>query len=159
VTVKSGLAVAILPVEDHEEQRKYFGVDLRFKGYVPALVVIENNAPDSFILRRDSITFGESGSTPFDPSKTTKSDKAMWAAEAIPWVGIAASMNVVATGVAMQNMLRKQLQSVTLARGASAHGFVFVPSPRGNAARKKVQLKIPFEESGRDETLVFDLVF
>lgn len=164
VIVKSGLAVAVVPVEDTEDQHKYFGIDLRSKGYVPVFLVIENRTSgDSFLLKKEGLMYspaGRSGSTLPNPANPSKADKALEIAGALPT--IYTFMATIAASKAKelrQNLLKTELQSATLSPGQSIHGFVFVPAHRRHALRDKIQLTIPFTRSGSSESAIIDLVF
>src|SRR3989442_1517862 len=94
VVTKSGLAVAAVPMEDPQEQQKYFGMNLRSKGYIPVFLVGENQtSADSFILRKEGLIYkqaGRSGSTLPDPARPSKTDKSLAAASYASYYGIMA---------------------------------------------------------------------
>ncbi len=163
VVTKSGLAVAVVPVEDPEDQHKYFGMDLKSKGYVPVLLVIENQTSgDSFLLGKEGLMYspaGRSGSALADPSRPSKTDKALVVTSYFGVYGIMASAMASKSKVLRQNILKSELQSTTLSPGTSAHGFIFVPGHWRNSLRDKINLTIPLTLSRTGEAVIMDLTF
>lgn len=164
VIAKSGLAVAAIPMDDPEEQRKYFGMEMRSKGYVPVFLVIENQAStDGLLLRKEGLTYspaGRSGSTLANPATAGRADKAVAIAEAVPTMfSIMATFIVSKSRELRQNILKRELQSATLSQGASVHGFVFVPAHWKHASRDTIHLSIPLTRLAGDETVILDVAF
>jgi hypothetical protein len=161
VVSKSGIVVAAVPVEDPEDQRKYFGMDLKVKGYVPVFLVMENEAPvDSFLLGKEALTYsaaGISASTLANPGKSSKADKTLAVASYVPYYGIMATVLASKSKELRQNILKTELQSATLSPGTSVHGFVFIPVPWRHSSRNKIELSISFKVPQSGEVVVIDL--
>jgi len=163
IVTTSGLAVAATPLEDRRGQYKYFGMDLKARGYVPVFLVIANqSSTGSVLLGKEGLMYGPAGHSQHslaDPAKSSKSDHALGAVEFIPYYGILARQMKSKSIALKQNILKKELQSSTLSPGASVQGFVFVPAHWTHSSRDKVQLSIPLIRSGSDETVTVDLSF
>jgi hypothetical protein len=164
VLTKSGLVVAAIPMEDRQDQHKYFGMDLRSRGYVPVFLVIENQTPsNSVFVRKEGLMYSpaaRSGSTLPNPANPRKADKALSVAAAVPTIfSVMATVMVSKSKEVRQNILKRELQTATLSPGASAHGFVFVPAHWQHSLRDKIQLTIPFALPESSETVIMDLAF
>ncbi len=162
-TEKSGYVIAAIPVEDRNDQRKYFGLDLRSRGFVPVFLVIENRTSDnSVLLKKDSLMYspaGRSGSTLPNAASSSRVDKTI---TALGYVSVYAYMAVVVSSKnkeRRQHLLETELQSATVSPGQSVHGFIFIPAKRGYSSRKKMQLTIPLARSGSDDIVTIDATF
>jgi hypothetical protein len=158
---KSGLVIAAVPVEEQKDQHTYFGINLRSKGYIPVLLVIENQtSTESFLLNKDSLTYSRSSnsaSTLANPANPSRMEKAVRVVGAVP--SMYTFMATIATSKFKehrQSLLKTELQSVTLSPGVSVHGFIFVPEHSGYSSRQKIQLTIPFRRSGTNEVVTID---
>jgi hypothetical protein len=163
VVKKLGLAVAVIPMEDPQDQHKYFGMDLQSRGYVPVFLVIENQtSTDSFLLGKEGLMYspaGRSASTLANPARSSKADKALVVAQVVPYYGFLAAVMVSKSRELRLNILKRELQSTTLSPGTSAHGFVFVPAHWQHSLRDKIELTIPFNVPKSGETVIMDLAF
>jgi hypothetical protein len=159
---KSGLVVAAVPVEDQKDQHTYFGIDLRSKGYIPVLLVIENQTSnESYFLRKESLMYspaGRSGSTLPNPANPSRADKAVAVAGAVPTIyTFMATLAASRSKELRQHLLGTELQSATLSPGGSAHGFIFVPGTHGgHSSRQKIKLTVPFTRSGTNEEVTIN---
>jgi hypothetical protein len=158
---KSGLIVAALAVEDKKEQFKYFGIDFRSKGYVPVLLVVKNTTSnDSYLLNKEALTFNlanGSASALGHPSRPSGAEKAIAIAGSIPTVyTFLATFAAAKYAELRQHLLREELQSTTLSSGASAHGFVFIPTHGWYSSRQQIKLTIPLTRSGTSEVVTID---
>jgi hypothetical protein len=162
---KAGLIVAAEPVENAKEQKTYFHTELAPKGYLPVLIVIQNETADTtFLLRRSDITYGsaekpESGRS--EPQARSKAGEALALVSLgalSPLGGLIAMKLITNSTQVQQNILKKELQSSTLSPGTSLHGFLYIPVPK-NAPREKIHLIIPVARVGDDQTLTMDLIF
>ena len=161
---KSGLVVAAVPVEDREDQRRYFGIDVRSKGFVPVLLVIENRASDdSFLLKKESLMYsrgGRSGSTLPNAARSSGADKTAIAIASVPTIyTFMLTIAVSRVKELRQHLLRTEFQSATLSPGASVHGFVFIPVHWGYSSREKIQLTVPFARSGSNDIVTIESTF
>jgi hypothetical protein len=158
---KSGYVVAAIPVEDRNDQRKYFGLDLRSRGLIPLFLLVENRTADnSVLLKKDSLMYspaGKSGSTLPDAAKSSRVDKTVTALSYVPSVYMFMSIIVSSkTKERRQHLLETELQSATVSPGQSVHGFIFLPAKRGYLSRKKMQLNITLVKSGSDDVVTID---
>ena len=176
---KSGITVAIHPVVDSKEQKTYFGFDLTKKGYIPILVVVGNSYDGSVLLIKDRASVYrpaaalEPGSAPTARTRQGEAlmitDGVLDAAVNVGYVvfaGVGGAGNPVPLGlmgdhmasqaVAVQhNLLKKELQSRTLPRGTSAHGFIFARVPK--KFEGPLLVRIELTGSGQTDSLRFDL--
>ena len=163
VVTKSGLAAAALPMEDPRDQLKYFGIDFKSRGYVPVLLVLENQtATDSFLLGKEGLMYspaGHSGSALANPSRPSREDKTLAVASYLPYYGIMAAAMASKYKELRQNVLKSELQSTTISPGTSAHGFIFVPAHWQHSLRGKINLSVPLKLSESGETVIIDLAF
>jgi hypothetical protein len=163
--VKSDLAVAAIPIDNAQEQRKYFGLDFKSKGYLAVFLVIENHrSADGFLLQKEGLMYGpagSSGSSLADPAKLSSADKALSVASYVPLYGIGLLAHSMASKSKRlkQNILERELHSTTISPSASAHGFIFVPAHWTHSSRDKIQLGIPFVRSGSNDSVTIDVEF
>jgi hypothetical protein len=161
VVEKSGFVVAAVPVEDQKDQHTYFGMNLRSKGYIPVLLVIENStAKEGFLLDKRSLTYSPSArstSALANPANASRADKAVAIAGSVPTIyTFLATIATSRSKELRQHLLRTELQSATLSPGVSVHGFIFVPERADYSSRQKIQLTIPLRRSGSDEVLTIE---
>jgi hypothetical protein len=152
---QSGLAAVAVPLDDSKEQRQYFGIDLSSKGFIPVLLILENqDATESILLAKDALNYragGKSGLALPEPEKAGKKDKALAVASYYPIYGLLAHVARTNAKEIRQNIQRKELQSITLAPGASNHGFIFVRAHWSHSHREPTELTIPFKRSDGQE--------
>lgn len=158
---QSGLVVAAVPVENTKDQHTYFGIDLRAKGYIPVLLVLENRrSHESYLLNKESLMYSpadRSGSTLPNPANPSRADKAAAIAGAVPTIyTFMATIAASRSKELRKHLLETELQSATLSPGVSVHGFIFVPAPKGYSARQKIKLTVPFTLSGTNEAVIID---
>jgi hypothetical protein len=86
-TVKAGLMIAAIPLDAIKEQQTYFSTKLTPKGYLPVFIVMQNaSTEDSFLVKRDAITYrllGATGSVASTPKTPSKAGETIAVAEAI----------------------------------------------------------------------------
>jgi hypothetical protein len=161
MVTKSGIAVGAIPMEDPQDQTKYFGINLRSKRLVPIFLVIENQtAADSYFFRKDKLSYsseGRSASTLSSSSASSKIEKALAVGSYAPYYGIVAMAIASKSKELRQNLLKRELQTTTLSLHASTHGFVFIPAHWKHSSRETIHLVIRFARSGNDEIVVLDL--
>lgn len=138
---RNGLTICVHPVESAAEQRKYFGTRLDRKGFLPLLVVMENDTPgESFLFRSDSLAL-RAPEAPANASQAIVVSGALVSGAAsatgtvlglgsmgtpIPLTPLGLDGISNATGI-RRNLLRKQLQSQTLSPGERVSGFLYLP--------------------------------
>lgn len=158
---KSGLTVAAIPMDDPQDQLKYFGMDMTSRGYIPVFVVLENQtSAESFLLSKEAMMFGPAagpGAVMVNPAVRSKADKALAASAYVPYYGLLATIMDSKFSKLRQHILGVELQSTTLSPGSSAHGFVFIPARWKRSIRDKIQLTLPVARSGGGESVTIGL--
>lgn len=152
------LTMGVEAVENLKDQQTYFHTELAPKGFVPVFVVIQNASQvDSFLFDKTKVRYGPIDAGVSTPKEGSKAGEAL-ALAAVPFVGLFASLKVISNAFEVQqNLLKKELQSTTLSPGTSAHGFLYIPTPK-HAPREKIHLRVPITRAGADEAIVLDLV-
>lgn len=158
VVTKDGVSFVAIRIEDRNDQRKYFGLNMSARGQLPILVILENGSADSYILKREKLTFVSPARTvgASDVARPSASDKTMDAIGSVPSIytilaTIASSRNI----KHRQNLLRVGLRSVTLSPGEAVHGFVFLPI-RKLDLRKPVRIMVPLQRAGSSAVVTVD---
>ena len=152
----NGLEAAAVAIENTADQKTYFRSELTSKGFVPVLVVLENRAPEgSYLLQKEGIkyTLGDRESSAATPDVHSKADSA---ASLVTPIFLFTKLISNASQV-QQNLLTKELRSLTLSPGVSAHGFLYIavaPGPH----REKIHLHLPFARSGTSEMVNLELI-
>jgi hypothetical protein len=164
---KAGVTIGVQPVDDLNDQKTYFNMELTPKGFIPVFIVIQNGSSgDSFLFDKTGAKFGQvvlSGSAPKTSMKAGKvaaiDSVAIASSVAVPLVGaifaIAAFNNA---DRVRHNIVEKEVQSRTLSPGASLCGFLYVPTPK-KGPRQKIRLEIPITRAGTNDTYVLDVIF
>jgi hypothetical protein len=137
------LVVAIHPLLDGEESKKYFGTDLLANHILPAYVIGENrHASSSFMLFRDRITLraGQLAATraPDKATAAAEGETLGWTSVAVAFaalpVGIIGSIvamkQIADTSEAHRHFKAQEFQTRTLSPGQSAQGFVYFQLPK-----------------------------
>jgi hypothetical protein len=164
VTV-DGLVVGVEPVTDSNLQQKYFHLDFAKRGYLPVFVVLENqSSADSFILKREEIGVfvggGEKTSGGDIASGRSKGGEKVMLASAlagsIAGALVAMHMMVKATEI-RQNVIKKELRSLTLSPGESSRGFVYIPLPKGSEEVGPLRMRVRVNRVGGDEPIDLEL--
>lgn len=169
---KNGIRVAIEPVGDGDQQKKYFRTKLESQGVLPILVVLENGSDgSSLLLRRDLVTYhlkdqqttAISGAAPSARSKggeraalgagvALATTSAMGVALPLMFIGL---KMIAGASEVKQNILVRELRSQTIAPGKSGSGFLYVPVGKPGASKRVVVLNVPLSLDDSSETLVF----
>jgi len=148
---KSGLIVAVEPVEDREQQKTYFNSHLSSKGMLPVFLIIWNNsASDTYLF--DSSAVGLADALDINSPGVRQSRARVGSGGLVDLTLITEATEV------RENMMKKQLRSKTLSPGASVHGFVYVPVPI-NAPRPKTHLQVALTNAQSGEIEVLNLFF
>lgn len=149
-----GLTIGVEPVEELKDQKTYFNTELTPKGFIPVFIVIQNgSSKDSFIFQRTNVGYVVVSNNPVADGQSEENavTDVMNVPGMSPWkLGGASEIE--------KNILEKEVQSKTLAPGASAHGFLYIPVPR-KGARGKVHLQVAITKAGTNETHVYNLFF
>src|SRR5437867_2738657 len=115
---KSGVTIAIEPLDDGKTQKTYFKTELRSKGFLPVFVVLHNQSnSDSFVLKREDVGYSDGsafGAT--SPNARSKTGEAVGVASvaAISLAGAFVAMKLITKATEVQqNLLKKELRSQT----------------------------------------------
>jgi hypothetical protein len=161
----AGVIAAAHPEEDPKEQKTYFNTELGSKGFVPVFVVLRNDSGGSVLFRKDALLYGIGeleavGNTALPGIRSQTGEKVGYASfAALSLGGAIIAMKLISNASQVQqNILKKELQSTTLAPGATAHGFVYIPVPKGRP-RERIHLRISVSAAGSDENVSLELVF
>jgi len=156
---RAGITVAVEPVESVSDQKTYFNMELTSKGFLPVFVVIENvSSKSSYIFQRSNV--GYVSVSVSSAAEDESEEKAMDNDVAVPMPAAVHfnPMSIVGASEIQGNILKKELQSNTLAPGVSIHGFLYIPVPK-KGPRQKIHLQIPMAKAGANETHVYNLFF
>ncbi len=169
---QKGIRVAIEPVSEGDQQKKYFRTKFDSQGFLPILVVLENGSGgSSLLLRRDLVTYHlkdqqvtfNSGAAPSARSKggeraalgagvALATTSAMGVALPLMFIGL---KMIAGASEVKQNILVKELRSQTIPPGKSGSGFLYVPVGKPGASKRTVVLNVPLSLDDSSETLVF----
>lgn len=148
---KAGLIVSVEPVEDPEQQKRYFNSHLSSKGILPVFIVIQNtSATDTYLFDSSAVGLADA------PEVTGKG--ARKTASRLGSGGLVDLTLITDASDVRENLMKKQVRSKTLSPSSSVHGFVYVPVPT-DAARKQIHLQVPLTNSQSGETEVVNLSF
>ncbi|MGA2992479.1 MAG: hypothetical protein ABSD88_18580 [Candidatus Korobacteraceae bacterium] len=155
-----GIGIAVVPVFDVSSQNRYLGINLLGRGFLPIYIVIENHSNlQGAILLRDEVLYSHDDSAAVRRSEQQARPSpsgARWAmAEGgIPGRIVALHWLSKMSDVRM-NLLKKELQSQTVAPGKAGGGFVFAPIGKGSKAAKEVLLDVPMRSTSSNESIHF----
>jgi hypothetical protein len=166
VQVKDGLAVAVQPMLDVEENEKYFGTNLLALNILPAFVISENrHASSSFILLKDRISLSAGQHAVAGSPDKARSEAT---AEAIGWTSVALISFPLATiavkmmsdaTVVNRNFKAQEFQTKTLSPGQSAQGFVYFQLPQGVKLPDQGTIRLEALEAINKEVARFEFTF
>lgn len=162
---QDGLVIGLETVDDPGLQKTYFHTELAPKGFVPVFVVIYNGSKtESVLLNKARISYDQEGSVPVSTRVSAKGAKATEAAvvagspfgAGIAWP-LVGQMYAHASQI-QQNLMLREMQSQTLSPGASAHGFLYISTPK-TGVRKKSSLHIPITMADSGKESIINLSF
>lgn len=162
---KGGLRVGLTALESKKEQKTYLGTHLTRKGWVPVFVVLENeSANSSFFVRMEDVSFSSLEETEATSASATASVKSPAGKTAILGRSLPAlfvGMDVMAGASKIrQNIVRKQLRSLTLSPGKKSSGFLYVPIPDSKSKeRGALKLLIRAQPTDAEQFLEYEFVF
>jgi hypothetical protein len=153
--VNDGLAVAIHPIANKEESKKYFGVDLLSNNVLAVHVVAENrSSSSSFILSKDQFSMRIGRSEKISASSPNKvgsgaGAKRMHIAGAalgsLPLLMVGGKMSSNAS-IIKHNFAVKELQKQILSPGETVEGFVYFQLPE----KGDIQNQLTFHLEAQD---------
>ena len=151
---RAGLTIGVEPMEDLKAQKTYFNAELTPKGFMPVFIVVQNgSATDSFLFEKGNVGYAGVASEA-TPKVGSKVGQGMAAAG----LGGIIAIKLIANATEVQeNLLKQEVQSTTLAPGASVHGFLYIPVPK-KGPREKIHLQVPMTKAGTSETFVLNLI-
>jgi hypothetical protein len=148
---KDGLFVAIRPLADKQELRKYFGVDLLSNNVLPLFVFADNRTTNaSFVLMRDDFLLTQLSGDVLLQSNTVRSGTSP-GGHAIAFVGaatLAVPLLVVGTQMEQhafavkQNIIKNELRNQSISPGRSVSGFVYVQMNEKTEDQARYELKV-----------------
>lgn len=147
----AGTIVAVEPLDDVGEQKRYFNSRLTEKGILPVFIVVQNTSAT------DSIIFDNTAVGLADPAYLSGKENRRVASK-LGSGGLLDLAQIRDLTDGRENMMKKQIRSRTLAPGASACGFLYIPVPR-NQPRPKIHLQLPVTSAQSGETTVLNLDF
>ncbi|MCP4991143.1 MAG: hypothetical protein GY928_35345 [Colwellia sp.] len=166
---KEGLFVAIKPLTDKTEIKKYFGTDLLSKNILPVFVIAENNTTSSsFILFKDKISLRQKDASLAGDSDYTEArnpeDTAVAVAGGIsffvPAVQIVAlpflTPLIAQSNEIEHNILSKELQTKTLSPGKKIQGFAYFQIPSNDINLEQFSVHIEALVTKSKETIDCD---
>jgi hypothetical protein len=157
-----GLVVGVLPVDDLNDQKSYFGSDLTHRGFLPVYLVLENQSNgDAFLFDKSAVKVGVGAASGSSPDMSSKSVETLQVASAIAIspIGLIIGAKLAKDEAAIQaNLVKKEVRSRTISSGASTSGFLYIPVPK-NAPRQPVHLQVTITRSGDDNPFVLDFNF
>lgn len=151
--VQDGLVVAMQPMINRDENRKYFGHDLLSADILPVLIVVANqNDTDSFLVMRDKCIV-QQANAPLTENKSLVGNSVAVAALGGTGVilGLSQGAGLLITGAVIwapmiiasaklgsdatiikHNLVSNEFQTCTLSQGESTFGFLYVQLPKDN---------------------------
>lgn len=129
------LRIAVRPITDKRESKKYFGKHLAKSGLVPVQIIYFNDSTNRiYTVLKEKIMYavGEDASPAEQPDKNfhSKAGKTLGvvSAVAISPIGLLASGALYARAESLKhNLSKKELRDQSLAPGGSTSGFIFIP--------------------------------
>jgi hypothetical protein len=153
---KAGILVAVEPVWEIEQEKKYFDANLRARGYVPVLLVIEDASPtDEFLFDYSAIGLPDGSEVVGKSAKRTANSKTSGGIIDLTLLKTDSSLKDVAI---RENLIKRHIRSTTLGPGSTARGFVYIPVS-SEGAPTPIHLQIPLTNAKSGEIEVFDITF
>ena len=162
---KGGLRVGFTALDSKEEQKTYLGTHLTRKGWVPVFVVLENESADSsFPVRIEDVSFfslEETEATSASATASVKSPAGKTTTLSSSLVGLFVRVNMMSGASRIrQNIVKKQLRSLTLSPGKKSSGFLYVPIPDSKSKeRGTLKLLIRAQPTDAEQFLEYEFVF
>ena len=162
---KGGLRVGLTVLDSKKEQKTYLGTHLTPKGWVPVFVVLENESADSsFFVRMEDVSFSSLEETEATSASATASVKSPAGKTAtlrrsLPALFVGVDVMAGASKI-RQNIVKKQLRSLTLSPGKKSSGFLYVPIPDSKSKeRGALKLLIRAQPTDSEQFLEYEFVF
>jgi hypothetical protein len=172
---KNDLHIAVLPLTDKGEQKKYFGTVLDDVNVLAIFIVVENrSAAKSFLLRDDHISLQKKTSKEIysKPKKTNIADDSdledlrrgaaiasnvLLSGGAI-MLSLALAQNSVETKAIHDNLFEKTLHSQTISPGKTTEGFAYFKLPDDKIKLNDLLLRIEASEVGAQSIQHFEFL-
>jgi hypothetical protein len=138
--IKDGLAIAIHPISNKEESKKYFGTDLLSANILALYVIVVNRESSTeFLLLKDRVSLrqsehllGSASNSDSVGSPEAGEDVIIVSAFFLfPMIFVGAQMVTDAFEV-KHNFIKKELRSATLSPNESTKGFLYFSLPKEN---------------------------
>ena len=166
--IKDGLTVAVRPMTNKQEVKRYFGASLVSANILPVFVIVENRrVSSSFILSKDQISFQtDESTTPIPSGRDNIGDDStgrdvMVAGQVLlsPLLLIIAGEMIAEADAITANAVNKELTSKTISPGQLHKGFVYFQLPKDNITPQRWILHINFLNHKSRKLISFDLPF
>lgn len=157
---QSGLVAAAEALSDPKAQKEYFHLEFAKKNYLPVFVVLENHSPaESFIVKQEDIGVysgtAKAASAGAGDVASGRSKVGEGITYSLPGPALAVVANLLIRNAAdvRQNVVKNQLRSVTLSPGQAAHGFVYIPLPKGAYDAGQLRMRVRVYRTGEEQPL------
>lgn len=171
-TEKDPVAVAVLPLTQKNEVKRYFGADLLDRGVLPVCVVVENaSRTSSFVVDRSKVSLvGDEQKGQNDEDGKSDAGEVIATAGAVALVTgplVAAPVGLLIGAkvssdaqMVQQNMTAKQLDRHTVSPGETVQGFVYFDISRyGGHYPDAGTIRAELTKLGSGETYEMELTF
>jgi hypothetical protein len=151
-----GVIIAAEPVDETQAQKEYFRADLRARGYLPVLLVIENaSGSEEYMFDSSAVGLAEGFEVEGKGARKTANAKTSGGIIDLTLLKADGSIHDVAV---RENLIKKHIRSSTLGPGAVVHGFVYIPVAT-EGARAEIHLQVPLTNAKSGEIEVFNISF
>lgn len=171
--IQDGLAVAVHPILDEGESRKYFGMSLAARNILAVFVVGENRDPSaSFILFKEAVSLSATVPSSRPSQEGIKSEAP---GEALALTGAALALTgpillaPLALSVAIQmlsdasvinhNFRSQEFQTKTLSPGQTATGFIYFQLPETTPLPDEWAIQVEAARMPDQEKRIFVFTF
>ena len=156
--VKDGLVVAVHPLTDKKEMKKYFGFDLIKANILAIFIKAENQTADqSFLITKDKVIVGQAqANMKNDVVSEAPGETGIIAGSgaliilpiaALPLLMVGGKMKSDATAI-KHNFAIKEFRSHTVSPGESKEGFIYFKLPKERDGSESWVVKIEAKKLG-----------
>ncbi len=151
--VKNGLAAAVYPVVEEEQQQKLLNADLKEADVIALQVIVENRTKRMMLVRPLDLVLTLPNQRTFGPTsaasvanKVEENGSVVGPALAFGIIGymVASGAEDDAKQARVADYDAKSFRSKSLAKNQSTHGFVFFIPPPGSGAFEEATLSVFF---------------
>ena len=157
--VQDGLKIAIHPIANKSDCKKYFGMDLLSSEILPVFVVAENRNPtSSFILTNDQFTLSNADNPIIDQSKVGDESNLVTLNNILGGSLIVLSM-INDKLEDQQSIAEKEFRAKTLPPGSSTSGFVYFQMSKEKMSQGTWTVQIKVIKPKEQDTKIFNINF